>query len=298
MFSQKRTTKITANVYPTYSGSMNTLLVYFGLTFGVDAILPMFFAVVCHTAYLTFTNGKIPSTNTVTVTKEDATAEVNPDDPDTWNKDILEESEVAMLAGWKSMITPARDLLICHSVKRLETDNIINYFLSHEKIIKNPNLYLRILNTYVASVPKLEDACQLIGVELDDLQQVKFLKYHTSMSSTGKLVFDTYQEFRPLSEVLITGRDISASERALEEPWKLELHDAISNDAKAVVYIMLKVGKKELRDWVQGKRAYEAMPAASRIRVEAACEKFINFKGDTATLKAAGSIAELLDALK
>jgi hypothetical protein len=297
MFSQTRTTKISAHVYPVYAGTMNTLLIAFGLTFGVDTILPLFFAVICHTAYLTFTKGAIPQKHVVTVTKEQVTADIDPEDPETWDDKVLEPNEKAMLAGWASMITPARDLLLCHSVKRIDTDNIINYFLSHEKVIKNPSIYLRILNTYVASVPRLEEACEAMNINRTELQDIKFLRYHTSTSSTGKLVVDAYAEFMPLSQILISESDIKAAESAMRSPWELKLHDAVSDDAKATVYIMLKTGKKELRDWVQGKRAYESMPAASKARVETACEKFIDIRGETSELKKATTVAELMQAL-
>jgi len=294
MFSIKRTQVIDANLYPAFSGNISAMEKFFSFDRSPENILLSQFAVLCAIAQLTFTKKAVPGGVTVTCDVNGTVTDFDILDTAGMIAANVDEDEVSMWAAFPTLVTPARELLICHSVKRLSTENISNYFLSQGKTIRNASSYLKVLNTYVPSVPKFEDACNTLNLEIDDARRIKFLVYHTAYASAGKLILTAHDNYRPLSDRVFSNEDLVKARASSESPWDPALVDSISINAKAMAYLMFKASKNELKDWYQGYTAFEGMPAALRIRYLSVFQKYLEIKGDTDKVAAVGTMDELL----
>lgn len=146
------------------------------------------------------------------------------------------------------------ELLMCHQVSRLNTENIDNYFQSKENPTIKSRTVLKMLDSSYRLFPQMtadSQSKQLIGT-------APFLKYHTSASSTPLLILKAHSDLGDIGDTVFSQAGLDAARAARDDLHDLSLSNQIPSRDIAVAHAYLAANEILPSNWYQGKRAVDA----------------------------------------
>jgi len=206
---------------------------------------------------------------------EDAIANANvtaAEDADAVTKDDLE----VLLRNVKPFAQYVQILCACEQVKPLSSPSYQNFF-KMVGIKAYDNRVPRVIQ-YLSAVSKNPELAASETIKSLRASN-KFVMYHTTAVSTPLLITRMHDELPGPVKAMIPDKDVETAKRALTSYNVAAAADGISQKTLCLAYIYFTVSSQgtasndTMKEWVQGKRAFDATPVPLRNAMTALMKK-------------------------
>lgn len=192
-------------------------------------------------------------------------------------------------AAWSSRnayLRLAIDLMTCQSVRPLNRSNISNYFKIIGETIMIPDTVVDYLNIFTPAFlsPLLSDVLR----PTLRITEIRFLEFHTSYSSTGKLCLRAVNTMGVYSRKIFSAAEITAITNSSVAPYSIPLNTLIAEIARAKAYVILQKFRALPTKWFQGEKAFDNTPISLVTRWRGILDIYLTVAGDLPILPAAG----------
>lgn len=182
------------------------------------------------------------------------------------------------------------DLVACHQVKPLNAGNIRNYFRAGSRVNVTGREIMKVIDFAAVTLGRVMDTPALVAM-LDDS---KFMDYHTSYSSSGKLAEEMISCAPALTHALFTDETRAAITTSANNPSSRENNEAIPEQALLATHAYLSAFGKLPEGWFQGERARSSLPASKYNVYLALFRRLRVLSSNVDALEAATDIAGLI----